>query len=198
MRKMIVFISALIVLLIICSSCGTSYPYRNMEIRETNEMGMSAFEIKNLSDLEEHSAAIVSGWVHNDGVRVNRMSSDDTRYAMKSTMEVTKAYKGDIEEGTTIQLIEDWYIDETEDNTLIVRDGYMPSDVNQEYIFFLGKNGERSKFSGCYGPLFNEASRFPVPRSAMMRFFGQDELYMRDPTQLFYDIYEEVQEKYLS
>ncbi len=198
MKKTFAVILALLMCLA-CAGCHTEYPYYDMEIEDiSNDMTTMKIVIPDkLAILEQHADLIVQGFVQNDAEQVD-FNNDPIlhQYAMKSSLRITKVYQGNVDVGSTIPILEDWYIAETDEGEkLRVRDGYMPSDPETEYIFFLGAN--RYDWEGTYCPLDNEVGRFPVPdASTDPACVTERESYRRYIPDNYRSIYAEIIKKY--
>jgi len=198
MKKALAAILALLVCLY-CAGCHAEYPYFDMEIEDISA-DMTTMKIvipDKLSILEQYADLIVQGVVQSDSEKIDLRNDPILhRYAMKSSLRITKVYQGNIAVGSTIPIVENWCIDETEEGEkLRVRNGYMPSDPETEYIFFLGPN--RGHLEGTYCPLDDEVGRFPVPGdSTDPACVTERESYRYYIPDNYRSIYAEIIEKY--
>lgn len=189
--------------------CSGNYPYYDMPIENTrsSDSGMKYFTIETLADLEEHSPYVVRGKVEIGDRKIKTATRDigwgkvQNIYFTQSTLTITDVFQGSLKIGDKIPLAEPWYIDVNEEGekVLYTKDGYMPPDPNKEYIFFLEHHsGEFLRLDGNYVPITSTTSRYPIPDLQMTYWGSQKDLYFLEPTDSFYNIYEEIQEKYLS
>jgi len=196
MKKTIAVICALLMCLL-CGGYRPEYPYANMKIvkYDTQVAGMR-IGLHDLASLEKYAFLVVQGFVQEDSQRI---TLDEDRhfpkYGTKSLLHITKVYSGGLEAGHIISLIEGWYTEEIQgEKVLSITCGYMPSDPNREYIFFL--TALEDEWAGTYYPLSHDVSRFPVPVNSDAVCITAEEADMAYMTKDYENIYAEIIEKY--
>ena len=113
------------------------------------------FEVEALEDLESNSDYIVKGYVDYGSVAPVRRWDDIS--STKSSLHITKTYKGELKEGDTIHLREPFYVTLEKNKYVTYYLGrYTPSEKDTEYIFFLSFN------DGYYEPVALEKGRHKV------------------------------------
>jgi len=198
MKKALAAILALLMCLS-CAGCDSEYPYYDMEIKSAGGMtAMKYIWFEELSALEDYVPIIVQGFVQNDAKRFALIDDPICPvYATQSTLHITKVYKSDLKAGDTVPLIERWYTRKGDDGEeeLWTFCGYMPSDPNTEYIFFLGDAGK--DFPDAYTIPDYEVSRFPVPNASTdPACVTERESYRYYIPDNYRSIYAEIIEKY--
>ncbi len=120
-----------------------------------------------------------------------------------STFQITGVYKGALEIGNQIKVVEDYHIGEQDGEKVIYYFGNCyPSDVGREYILFLGEYGSQTRFAGQYYAVGSEYGRYPVlsarVRSAQLASFSNSSLNLGEGnSETYRNIYQEVIEKYM-
>ena len=152
---------------------------------------------RTLEGLEERAYSIVRGILADDARTIyttrNRTSPDPLHTLV--TFTVSEVFKGDIEPGAVVRIIEPYFIS---GGILYTVHNYMPSRANQEYIFFLGNmttdlSPEESR--GAHFVVHLERGRYLVPSNPYRaaRSFTRRELSLGDYcTELYYTLYEDV------
>jgi len=117
-------------------------------------------------------------------------------------LEVTETYKGNIEVGKTIKIIEPYYI---ANRTLYTYGNYLPSRMDEEYIFFFGsqlvdKNPDLEKYRGAYFVDHDERGRYLVPKKGSIddkRDFREELSLGELDTSVYMGLYKEVTDAYI-
>lgn len=176
----------------------------NVETSTVNAL-MSRYP-DNLDDLEKYSDYIVKGKIQ-EGSKSELIyadGSDDVvmSFTTVTPLEINQVYKGDLEVGQIVEICEKYYKSEIDGKIHIRHFGdYMPSTVDGEYIFFLNKCKEGTKWEGKYSVSYFERSRYPVfpkTRSAL----SVDELDNSDlnldtgDATIYKELLKEVMDKY--
>lgn len=200
MKKLLLLFA--IILCFSLSACQTKYPYWDMKTNSIHNMEMNVTSIEELSTLEEYAPIIVQGWVENNPQRINQ-SGSDIRPIFKtiSTLHITKVYHGDLKKGDAVSLIEDWYVENVDGEEILnIVNGYMPSNSQVEYIFFLGFDEGETDSNQKYVLPDSGVCRFPVipkAHSANFSMPSDTDLYMTYVSDNYLSLYREVIEKYL-
>ena len=197
---------AIIVALILFFSVG--YPIITKGYFKVSYLsGTLAFFDITLDDIERRAVCIVAGRVYSDAETVFSIKSDVSLdygrplYSVVS-LEITKVIKGDLKEGEIIKIIEPYYIT---GNTLFTFGNYLPSKPEQEYIFFLGKQRERSpslpeRAIGAHSVINLERGRYLVPsdrRSDLHKYSRSDLSLGKLDIDIYMQIYQDVVDAYL-
>jgi len=197
MKKALAAILALLMCLA-CAGCQAEYPYYDMEIEDNGSTAaMRYIWFEELSALEDYAPIMVQGFVLDDAKPITLV--DDpifSHYATQMTLHITKIYKGDFKAGDEIPMIEHWYIREESGNSeLRIEGGYMPSDPDTEYLFFLNDAGY--DLVDTYTTVDDEVGRFPVPdASADPACVTERDVYRTYIPEAYERIYAEIIEKY--
>ena len=193
--KLIAFVLAIIFLLAACGGDPRQAIVRVGFDEIVYQPGTPFFHETTLEGLESRASNIVRGRIGNDAHTMFQFDDIDepTRpqrgYTFVS-LEITEVIKGDLAAGSTITIIEPYYII---DGTLYTRSHYLPSTPGVEYFFFLGSQLSDlapDGFEGAYGVLHSERGRYLVTRNienlqaydVQYRYLGTRanvELYMR-------------------
>ena len=213
MRRLTPFLLA-ISLCLALPACSTEaapeYPYYDMEITSLDNTSYYAFSPDNIDIIADWSALIVKGVVDDDA-RAPEVLGDEIRIATVSTLTITEVIKGDVQSGDTLNLYEGYYPD-TWDGVehLVVFDGYMPSEVGKEYLFFLSHTAREGD---NYTPNLYSVGRYPVvappvaSRSAqpsqtdideLVEEMTVEELYLSSDDPHYRQLYKEAIEKYMT
>lgn len=169
-----------------------------------------------LQDVEDRSDCIVQGVLQDDAkpniqyMEVTLSSGKEQQVptfgTTVSTLKVTKTYKGNLKEGDTIPLGEEYFCIDYSDKKMVCYDGnYLPSKTGKEYLFFLvDRMSETAWWGGDYLPLDCELGRYPVVKQNSVRAqsidsMSNEELNLgKDDAAHYKSIYKEVIVKYMS
>ena len=163
------------------------------------------FLVKDLKELELLSDISIKGKVLPDSYMVLKDSTSGwvSGYT-KTKIEVTEVFSGDIKVGDIIEVAEPYYESSIESQTyFITNDGYLPSIVEDEYIWLLEKYDENSERESLYGMFNTYVGRFPASnvspsqRSGIMQFSksvsnSELELLPESNTTLYREIFQEI------
>lgn len=194
MKKRIV----LLVMLIIIISCGLAvYKSKNQEtpdLKIVEYLADNAYDIRDLDQLEELSDIIVKATVlpgsenipHINGVRKGRTYTD---------IKIQTVYKGNVSKGDIINITEQYYYENNGDE-LNIFNGYLPSDVGSEYLFFLGisndKSDEQHYLIGAERGRYSQKPIYGVKN----RTFSTDHYTFLEDTEVYRHLRKEVLDKY--
>jgi len=205
--------------LLILPSCNTMEMAGSSAIGETvsdpfgdvDEIVHIPFDLRfhsNLRQVEEASDTIVEAVAK--GVIGQHVNSGynaqfgkvipDFGYSMREA-KVTKVYKGDVNVGDTLILLEGHYVWETDEGKrqLISRSALPPAKTDRTYLLFLACHDQH----GGYWPAADWQSRFAVPDRAIREKAEANtveqsdlDVYQHESWPYLIPIYREVYEKY--
>jgi hypothetical protein len=154
----------------------------------------NAYDIRNLEQLEELSDIIVKATVlpgsenvpHIEGVRMGRTYTD---------VKVQTVYKGDVSTGDIINITELYYY-ENDGAELASFNGYLPSNIGSEYVFFLGNSEDESNNRHyLIGAERGRYSQEPI-YGVKNRTFSTDHYTFLEDTEVYRHLRKEVLDKY--
>lgn len=77
-------------------------------------------------------------------------------------LNISEVFKGEITEGETITITEEYYTLAGNNNVIYTQGNYMPAQENGEYIFFLKAYDSTSSYAGMYFPVDLEYGKYSV------------------------------------
>lgn len=77
-------------------------------------------------------------------------------------LNISEVFKGEITEGETITITEEYYTLAGKNNVIYTQGNYIPAQENGEYIFFLKAYDETSPYTGMYFPVDLEYGKYSV------------------------------------
>lgn len=77
-------------------------------------------------------------------------------------LNISEVFKGEITEGETITITEEYYTLAGKNNVIYTQGNYMPAKENGEYIFFLKAYDAISPYTGMYFPVDLEYGKYSV------------------------------------
>lgn len=179
---------------------------KNIPVKTIKTQALLSENPDNLSDLEANSDYIVKGKIldGSEPTLIYATGTDDIlmSYTTVTPLQVTHTYKGDFEEGETIDICEKYFKKEHNGEMRILHYGnYMPSTVGQEYIFFLKDCPKGTEWEGKYSVSSFERSRYPVltqtRSSALIDEMSNEELNLDDGDATVYkELLKEVSDQY--
>jgi len=128
------------------------------------------FSPTSLNDLEEDADVIVSGRILPGSVNILTYIDSATSPVggTLTEIEVLQVFAGDVVEGETLLIAEDYFIMETPyEIQIFTMEDYRPSIIGQEYVFFLiGRENDRRDIFDQHSVIYNISGmthgRFPV------------------------------------
>lgn len=184
-------------------------PYCPVSFDEVNERhGDLAYRTESLEDLEQRTEVIIKGVLQDDGrelVDFDEWGNKLNGYTLHSLL-INEVYKGNLDEGETITLAEEYFLDSFEGKTyLTIYDKNRPCKIGKEYIFFLRPIlKDNPDINDAYLPVGMEKGRFPILPKTRSTEADIDSLTNEDvdlgqgDISNYKEIFKEVTEKYLS
>lgn len=77
-------------------------------------------------------------------------------------LNISEVFKGDVINGETITITEEYYTLANQNNVVYTQGNYMPAQENCEYIFFLKAYDTTSTYAGMYFPVDLEYGKYSV------------------------------------
>ena len=117
------------------------------------------------------------------------------------SLEILEVFKGDIQIGETISLLEPYYIIE---GVLYTHSNYMPSFAYQEYIFFLSRqiiDWGLEEWQGAFPILNGTHGRFRIPNDITARQDFSIEYFSMGRTEIFdayMNLWQEVMDAFMN
>lgn len=69
-------------------------------------------------------------------------------------LKVDEVYYGDISKDNIIDITEEYFVTDSEiGKTIHTQENYVPAKIGKQYIFFLKKYGDSTKYKGMYYPI---------------------------------------------
>ncbi len=162
------------------------------ETKDTPKVRISISDyvpIRSIDDIEN-----IAGYVIKAKVLEGKENTSFEEYSggyTKINLEVTDVYKGDLNIGDVIPLMERYYIED--DGTELRRDGYSASEVGKEYLFFVGKYDD-----GLYDTVCTVLGRYSLEDTQALN--GEVDTIetniVEEYKPLYYQLKEEVINKY--
>jgi len=162
------------------------------ETKDTPKVRISISDyvpIHSIDDIEN-----IAGYVIKAKVLEGKENTSFEEYSggyTKINLEVTDVYKGDLNIGDIIPLMERYYIED--DGTELRRDGYSASEVGKEYLFFVGKYDD-----GLYDTVCTVLGRYSLENTQVLN--GEVDTIetniVEEYKPLYYQLKEEVINKY--
>ncbi len=162
------------------------------ETKDTPKVRISISDyvpIHNIEDIEN-----IAGYVIKAKALEGKENTSFGEYGggyTKINLEVTDVYKGDLNIGDVIPLMERYYIED--DGTELRRDGYSASEVGKEYLFFVGKYDD-----GLYDTVCTVLGRYSLEDTQALN--GEVDTIetniVEEYKPLYYQLKEEVINKY--
>ena len=162
------------------------------ETKDTPKVRISISDyvpIHSIDDIEN-----IAGYVIKAKVLEGKENTSFEEYSggyTKINLEVTDVYKGDLNIGDVIPLMERYYIED--DGTELRRDGYSASEVGKEYLFFVGKYDD-----GLYDTVCTVLGRYSLEDTQVLN--GEVDTIeaniVEEYKPLYYQLKEEVMNKY--
>ncbi|MBD5103544.1 MAG: hypothetical protein HDT47_01620 [Ruminococcaceae bacterium] len=195
-NKFIVFL--ILSILILFTSCGTAENTEEFSDLRLVKWGEgNRLEFFDLESLERCSEIVVVGTFIDDATQNVKYKYDDffgkeILFTVKSlnTIEVTKAFKGDVDVGDTLQVAQEYAIVE---DRLVTDSSLTPMMKGDTWLFFLNK-GNRD-FCFCTS---DSDGRYPVKDFTYTRIAltENEDLGVYDKEDFKEEIYNEILEKY--
>lgn len=166
--KRLLAIPALIYTILLIASCSQrSYQETLYDLPATSAGPMiSMFDTDNLEELENAAQYIIRGFVEPGAeqfIPPRNDPNDPVGAVHLVSLTITKVYKGDLEEGSSIVYGEPYYLrNDKGKETLVYRGNYMPSIPGKEYIFFIHERFGSEEAPFFYFPINQAAGRYPV------------------------------------
>ena len=205
MRKLILAVTLVLAFLF---SVGCNSKDMNIDYSQLNDAPISSVRVFNPAVAQEvidRADYIIKGKFTGDRKVDYQYSGGVVSYACTiSPFQIDTVYKGGMDEGSTIKIVEDYYIDEELDGGTIFHLGnYYPSDLGRDYLIFLKEYSPESRFAGQYYLVGSEYGRYPYinskARSVNIETYSNLNLNLGSGNSNIYrSIYEEKIEEYMS
>lgn len=166
MKRWIQMLAIALFTMTVFSACNSEIPIEELPTQAISTENVDLlYDAESLDELEDLSNYIVQGKFRDDAREDLQEQVGIVVFgATVSSFEITKVYKGEMNEGDVIKVAEKYYVDDVNgQETLIHYGNYMPSEVGKEYLMFFDNPPENTeRWKDIYSPMCREKGRYPV------------------------------------
>lgn len=157
------FLLAVVAILSVVSISGNKIQY-NILATDRLQLAPSYDDLELVSDIII-KATVVPG-------KENKIIEADDGTAVfgytVTQLNISEVFKGDVINGGTITITEEYYTLANNSNVIYTQGNYMPAQENGEYIFFLKAYDTTSPYAGMYFPVDLEYGKYSVSLAGEM------------------------------